>query len=1043
MSTISAALVKVGSLTVNGLGAGAVTATNLNFNNLGVAGALNVSGNATINNLSLPLHQNLDSALSAVETKMDTIKHLVRDPSLPTFEELERTNAQFYGNPYTVNETLTAPDYYSKRISHKNRSVDVRWPEHTYKKFDIDQFEDTFKRYFAWCDKFLPDFKVYPRYAHHNIQGREPFIFDVSGVDVSGNVLCVANNDVVIGAEWYSCAFDYDQLGNSNLRWYMLFNFKYSDTGASENFTGIPTHIRVITPRKTRSSSTNLSPTANGCVFINYIPLTTNATTHASNVTGNINSALWYDGVLSINAQIYDNVEHTTAFTNLLNTTTRNKVIVDFNAVNFFKSPSFTNVYKSYSLTPEAFIQKGNANIQNWANGSIPDTITERDSSNNMYDGLVAMTYNVGQDQVSKFSNYHEKYNWYAFAYSDRFIKVPSAPYNAPQETNQHTVTWILPTIANLNSDGGIDMYTYTRAMTGMSLHEYMHSMQQTNTSHYRVDGEAVATYVEYLPALNNMKDFMWWNQDFFKLYPRNSVSNTKSFLGPLSQYNYDFALFFHYMSKYDTVDSEFERNPRFFAEMMKLLANRTYSYVDSSGELNNDIYGIGWNPSGLPLIDSSGELTQFDIYNGAYKILKGDSSANILASEYENIVMASILNISKTEGDTTYAGSHANISNWTYPDFMNFKAYKAEGLREMEAKGELKPMIRSIISQAVKDAPKLSKYSPEFLVNKNYTDLLVIAANGPITTSRTKGVTPTEVTSIPGAALIINLEPYSSLTMNALQSTQTIVSSSSVIVRTVYFPSEGNLTIQDISPVYDASGYTYTVTDTSSAVIVVINNTPNSVNTNAPGLLPMERFTDGTTLWLPEHDVIITWAGTVVDAYTNITSQMVVVGKPTTNLDDMIGANGMKIGYYADFFDASGVSCVTDKIAICRRGVSNFGIKANNAWLAGAKGLFIIDNTETASSLSMSASLVDIGMTIPVWRIRPSWYHANIAPYLVASADGRYATTSFTANWATNYQYAISNSPDGYPAQMNPEYNHDYTIADVTDVTDGDSDEM
>ena len=135
------------------------------------------------------------------------------------------------------------------------------------------------------------------------------------------------------------------------------------------------------------------------------------------------------------------------------------------------------------------------------------------------------------------------------------------------------------------------------------------------------------------------------------------------------------------------------------------------------------------------------------------------------------------------------------------------------------------------------------------------------------------------------------------------------------------------------------------------------------------------------------------------------------------------------------DFFDESGVSCVRDKIAICRRGVSGFVNKANNAWHAGAKGIIIIDNSETTASLNMSFSSVDTAMNIPVWRIRPSWYHANIAPYLVASADNRYATTSFTANWATTFPYALPVNPAGTP----PAYgapDHDYTIVEENNAT-------
>ena len=48
MSTISAGLVNVGSLTVNGIGAGAITTTNLNFDNLDVANDLNVGGDLSI-----------------------------------------------------------------------------------------------------------------------------------------------------------------------------------------------------------------------------------------------------------------------------------------------------------------------------------------------------------------------------------------------------------------------------------------------------------------------------------------------------------------------------------------------------------------------------------------------------------------------------------------------------------------------------------------------------------------------------------------------------------------------------------------------------------------------------------------------------------------------------------------------------------------------------------------------------------------------------------------------------------------------------------
>ena len=977
---------------------------------------------------------------------------LVIDPSLPTFEELERSNATYYGNLYHQNQVVSTPDYYSKRISHKNRSIDVRWPEHTYKFFDINHFEDVFKNLFAWCDKFLPEYKVYPAYAHHNIKDREPFIFDVTN-DASG-VSCVANNDIVIGAEWYSCGFNKDELGTIDVNWLMLFSFKYSDTGASENFMGIPTHIRVITPRKNPSAVANLSPLSNGCVFINYIPLTTNATTHASNVTSNINSALWYDGVLSINAQIYDNVEHTTTFTNILNTTTRKKVVIDFNAVNFFKSPSLTNVYKAYSLTPEAFIQKGNAIIQNWSNGTVSDTITDRDSSGSMYDGLVAMTYNVGQDMVIKLSNNNEKYNWNAYAQLDQYITVPKAT----AMPNMYIHFEMLPVIPNLNSNGKIDMNTYTRSSTMIAIHEYTHVLQQSNTWHYTKDIEAQATYFEQQPGVNYMKDILgYYRQQYFKDYTKNCVSNTKSFLGLLTKYDYQFSLFYLYMSKYDTVDSEFGKNPRFFAEVMKLLANRTYSSVDSSGELNSTIYGIGSSSDGATLIDTSGELSQFDIYNGAYKALKNDSSANILASEYDNIVMASILNISQTEAETTYSSCHPGISNWAYPDFMNFKAYKAEGIREMEAKGELKPMVRTIFSQAVKDAPKLSKYSPEYLVTSSYAELLNIAENVPITTARTKGSTSTKYLDLPNIALDIKIEPFSSLTVNALASSRTIISPVALIIRTVYFPSEGNLTIQDFSPVntLDESGnnvFTYTVNSSSNdTVIAIINNTPYSSDLSLPGVLPSEYLVLGTRLWLLtdiEYGTIYQWFGIAADSYTEITSNMVVVGRPTTDLTDMLtldssgNASGMKKGYYADYFDASGVSCVTGKIAICRRGTLGFGIKANNAWLAGAKGLIIVDNSEVSESLMMTSTVDDIAMNIPVWRIRPSWYHTNIAPYLVASDDGRYATTSFIANWALNYQYQIPINPAGIPPQLFNE-SHDYTIADVTDVTDGDACEM
>lgn len=171
--------------------------------------------------------------------------------------------------------------------------------------------------------------------------------------------------------------------------------------------------------------------------------------------------------------------------------------------------------------------------------------------------------------------------------------------------------------------------------------------------------------------------------------------------------------------------------------------------------------------------------------------------------------------------------------------------------------------------------------------------------------------------------------------------------------------------------------------------------------------------------MWLPsdiEHGVVGVVSGTPVEGYTNITSQLVIVGKPTSNLTDMSGVDGMKVGNYEDFFDSSGVSCVRDKIAICRRGVATFGEKANNAWAAGAKGLIIIDTVETTSDLGFSFASADTAMDIPVWRIRPSWYHTNIAPYLVASADERYATSSFTANWATKYMYAIPKNPAGMP---------------------------
>ena len=963
--------------------------------------------------LSLPLHSNVDSALSAVETKMDTIQPLVRDPSLPTFEELERTNTAYYAILTHANDGMTAPDYYSKRISHRDRAVNVRWPERTYGNLDIDYCEEVYKNMFAWSDKFLPKYKLYPTYAYHNIKDRLPFIFDVSGNDASGNVLCVANNNIVIGVEWYQCAFIPD---TAQTTWSMLFKFKYStDTGASENFTGLPTHVCVIVPRKIGTAY------ANGCIFINYIPLTTNAVTHASNVTSNINSALWYDGVLSISAKIYDNVYHTPAHANILNTTTSNKLTIDFNAVNFYKSPTFNNVYKSYNLTPEVFIQKGNAIIENWAAGQS-NTIPSIDSSKNLYDGLIAAPFRLVQDPVIKFSNYHEKFNWYAFMLSNQNIKIPDVPYNATGLPNPYITVWMAPVTSYLNKDGGIDQSTYKRGQISMSIHEYTHMLQTMNRGNYRKDIEAQASYLELQPGINLSGDYLWWYAQYFKTYPKFCVSNTKTFLGTTTSYGYQFYLFYLYMSKYDTVDSEFGRNPRFFAEVMNLLENRTYL-----SNISDSVGGIGFTFGNVntPLIDSSGVLTQFEIYNGAYKALKGDSSANILASEYDNIVMASILNISETEAATTYAGSHSNISSWAYPDYINVKAIRYKGVLEMDAAEELKPMIRTIVGNMMKDAPKLSTYSPEYVINKNYSDLVSYANYSEATFSRTNGSTGTEVSNIENIAMTSVYEPYSSMTINALRSSQNIVTSTNILVRSVYFPSENNLTVNDISPVttLDASMnnvYTYTVnTSSSNALIVIINNTSNSSKISVLGVVPKERLVIASNLFaLPDiiYGAATYFNGVVVDTYANINAPIVVLGKPTTNLTDMIGANGMKLGRYSEFFDASGVSYVTGKIVVVARGTLVFPVKVNNAWWAGAAGIIIVDNNATNTSLNINFLNFDTAMNIPAWRIQPSWYHANIAPYLVAGADGRTASTPFDVNWALNYQYGIPLNPVGVP---------------------------
>jgi hypothetical protein len=1041
MSTISAGLVQTTNLTVTGTQAGAVQATNLNFNNLGVSGNMNVGGA-----LSLPAHSNIDTALSAVETKLNTIQPLVRDPSLPTFEELEATQAQNYGNLYIKNIPTYTPHYDKKRISNKNRSVNICYPANTYKSVDMNYNEEVFKKTFAYFDKFFPNVKMYPTYAHHNIQGREPFIFDVTK-DASDNVSSVANNDVILGAEWYACGFYYDIAGTNLNHWYMLFDFKYADTGASENFTGIPTHMRVITPLKNLSTVANIAPMANGRLFINTIPITTNPTLHAANVASNIDSVLWSDSVLSLKAKIYDNVQRPTAYTNIINTTTSKNVAINFDAVNFFRSPSFTNVYKAYSFTPEAFIQKGNATIQGWASGSRPDTFGDRDSSNNVYDGLVAMTYNVDSDLTIKFTNVVGKYIYNGYANSDDFTKVPDAKNNAPGYANSWVNTWLLPIILSVNVDGKIDMPSYSRASTLVTVHEFLHTLQLENLWHYKNDSEGQVTYLEHIPDINNMGDRFLYRQQNFARFPKNCTLNSKTFLGPLTNYQYEFSFFYLYMSKYDTVDSEFVRNPRFFKEVWNVIQNRTYL---SNG--SDSIWGIGHNSQGIVLTDASGELTQFEIYNKAYQALMSDSSANILASQHENIVMASMLYISQTEANTIYASVHPKISNWAFPDYLNIQAYKGLKIKELEEQGELKSMVRTIITQAMRDAPKLNTFSPEFVVQKNYDDLKLFAENTHITNTRKTGFLLTEVSSIPGTELNVVLEPYSAISINALQSSQTIISSKIVTVRTVYFPADNNLTINDISPVITVDGssnniYTYTVTtDSSNTIIAVINSTSNTPTIRGPGLLPLQRLILGTTFFAPadiEYGVITTFSGGTapIDAYANITSPLVIVGKPTTNLADMIGPNGMKVGVYADFFDANGVSVVTNKIAICRRGVTGFGLKANNAWHAGAKGLIIIDNTESTTDLGMSALTTDTAMDIPVWRIRPSWYHANIAPYLVASSDNRYATTSYTANWALNYQYGIPVNPAGVPPSFRDSSEHDYTIAEV--IVDPDVEDM
>ena len=75
--------------------------------------------------------------------------------------------------------------------------------------------------------------------------------------------------------------------------------------------------------------------------------------------------------------------------------------------------------------------------------------------------------------------------------------------------------------------------------------------------------------------------------------------------------------------------------------------------------------------------------------------------------------------------------------------------------------------MVRTIFSQAVKDAPKLSKYSLEYLVTSSYSELLNTAKNVPITTARTKGSTTTKYSDLPNIALDIKLEPFSSFGTN------------------------------------------------------------------------------------------------------------------------------------------------------------------------------------------------------------------------------------------------------------------------------------
>lgn len=909
------------------------------------------------------------------------LQHLMRDPTLPTFAELENTSLNFYGDT-RVNDY--APHFQQMTVEDGRNAVDIYYPEKSFRMLNPKKMTQYLENMFTFNNTFLPGLITPNDYAWHNMKGKSSIVLDV--IDTSGVITCAANDNITVGTDWYAILCDADSLSQF---FRMLFRFKYNDSGLYENNTTTPTHLLVILPEITTSLPSSIA------MFINAIPITTDEGVHTINVGANINSVLWKNGVLSIAAaKLYSKVAHSTMYDDYQFITTEfNKVTLTLNAVNFIKLPTYKNVYKSYTLRPDAFIQTGAAYVEHI--GNLP----ERTTGTNIYEGYIAMPYNSDYGLTVNVSSL-KRVNLNASTFIDLMFfntKQQQSPFSAKVLNNNMIFLYNVPYIVNINKNGLIDMGSYIRTNARILMHEYNHSLMYANSYMYNSSTtEADATYFECLPGINEDGDVFTWRQALFTTY-RNSCINQKTFMtaGDLS---YSWYLFYIYMSKYDQVDAEFVRNPRFWKEYFTYAFHLPLNY---SYNVNGQISVTDASGGGL--------MSLYDIYNHAYKIIKDDNTADIRRDEYENIVMASILNMNQYEADTIYSGSHSSITNWAYPDYYNMDIYKGRALSNLDATGELKPQIRSMMSHVFADAPDDCTLSQEYAINTSYVNLQKYSSNIPITSCRTIGNTNLISASFD---LVLTLEPYSSSVLNYPSSNIHVVTDNTIIVRTIDFPSESNLTITDVMPSSSGDTFVYDTTRTSATTLVLaLNNTNMTCTYTLPNVF-VNKFITFDALYKLGIDIMygvlnFTGSGAFVETRTASISNV-----PLVSLGPATSVSSMKVGHIVEFYDSNNASLVSGKVVILKRGELKFTQKADNAFRAGAVGLIIVDTNESTGSDPM-AWVTHTPMTIPVIKIRPSAFSAHISPFMVTESDGQSATASWNMSWSMPFECTPNDTQD------------------------------